>query len=57
MRKDWFVAAVVIGVVAIVIAALAMRLTADDEQSSATMRAAGVCTSLESSCRSLPAAS
>ena len=47
MRRSWFIAAVVIGVAAIVIAALAMRLTADDEsQPSATAWADSVCTSL-----------
>jgi hypothetical protein len=45
MRRNWFVAAIVIGVAAIVIAAVAMRLTADDD-SSTTAWADSVCTSL-----------
>lgn len=45
MRRNWFIAAIVVGVLAIVIAALAMRLTADDD-SSTTAWADSVCASL-----------
>lgn len=45
MRRSWLVAAIVLGLVAIVIAALAVRLTADDE-ASATAWADSVCASL-----------
>jgi len=47
VRRNWFVAAIVIGVASIAIAALLMRLTADDESSpSASAWADSVCTSL-----------
>jgi hypothetical protein len=45
-RRNWFVAAIVIGVAAIVIAALVVRLTEDDGQPSATAWADSVCSSL-----------
>jgi exonuclease VII small subunit len=47
VRRSWFIAAIVIGIVSIVVAALVMRLTEDDNgQSSATTWADSVCTSL-----------
>ena len=46
MRRNWFIAAIVIGVAAIAIAALAMRLTEDDGNPSATEWADAVCTDL-----------
>ena len=46
MRRNWFIAAIVIGIVSIVVAALVMRLTEDDNgQPSATAWADSVCTS------------
>ena len=46
MRRSWFIAAIVIGIVSIVVAALVMRLTEDDNgQPSATAWADSVCTS------------
>ena len=45
MRRNWFLAAIVIGVVAIVVAALVMRLSEDDPESTADW-ADAVCTSL-----------
>jgi hypothetical protein len=45
MRRSWFVAAIAVGLAAIVIAAVAMRLTGDDE-SSTTAWADSVCASL-----------
>ena len=45
MRRNWFIAAVVLGVAAIVIAAIAMRLS-DDGPKSAEDWADSVCTSL-----------
>lgn len=45
MRNNWLIAAIVVGVVAIVIAAVAMRLT-DDEPPSTQEWADEVCTSL-----------
>jgi type IV secretory pathway VirB10-like protein len=45
MSKNWFIAAIVVGVLAIAVAALLMRLTADDE-SSTTAWADSVCTAL-----------
>lgn len=46
MRRSWFIAAIVLGVVAIAVAALIMRLTEDDNgQPSATTWADSVCTS------------
>lgn len=45
MRRNWFIAAVVIGVLAIVVAALVMRLTEDDPETTAEW-ADSVCTSL-----------
>ena len=46
MRRNWFIAAIVIGIVSIVVAALVMRLTEDDSgQPSATAWADSVCTS------------
>ncbi len=35
MRRNWFIAAVVIGVVSIVVAAAVMRLTEDDPETTA----------------------
>jgi hypothetical protein len=47
VRRSWFIAAIVIGIVSIVVAALVMRLTEDDNgQPSATAWADSVCTSL-----------
>lgn len=47
MRRSWFIAAIVLGVVAIAVAALIMRLTEDDNgQPSATTWADSVCMSL-----------
>ncbi len=47
MRRNWFVWAIVIGVASIALAALIMRLTADDESSPTTTEWAGsVCASL-----------
>ena len=47
MRRNWFVVAVVLGIVAIVVAVVAARLTDDDEGSlDATEWAGSVCTSL-----------
>ena len=47
MRRSWFIAAIVLGVVAIAVAALAMRLTEDESSKpSATSWADSVCTSL-----------
>ena len=47
MRRSWFIAAIVTGIVSIVVAALVMRLTEDDNgQPSATAWADSVCTSL-----------
>lgn len=47
MRRNWFVWAIVVGVASIAVAALIMRLTADDESSPTTTEWAGsVCTSL-----------
>jgi hypothetical protein len=47
VRRNWFIAAIVVGVGAIVVAALVMRLTEDDTaQPSATEWADSVCTSL-----------
>jgi hypothetical protein len=46
VRRSWFIAAIVLGVVAIAVAALIMRLTEDDSgQPSATTWADSVCTS------------
>ena len=45
MRRNWFIAAVVIGVVSIVVAAAVMRLTEDDPETTADW-ADAVCTSL-----------
>ena len=45
MRRNWFIAAIVIGVLAIVIAAVVMRLTEDDPETTAEW-ADSVCTSL-----------
>ncbi|MBM2822427.1 MAG: hypothetical protein HW413_1173 [Thermoleophilia bacterium] len=47
MRRNWFIAAIVFGIVSIAVAALLMRLTEDDSgQPSATEWADSVCTSL-----------
>jgi len=47
VRRNWFIAAIVLGIVAIAVAALVMRLTEDDSaQPSATDWADSVCTSL-----------
>jgi hypothetical protein len=45
VRRNWFIAAIVIGVLAIVIAAVVMRLTEDDPESTSEW-ADSVCTSL-----------
>ena len=45
MRRNWFIAAIVIGALAIVIAAVVMRLTEDDPETTAEW-ADSVCTSL-----------
>lgn len=46
MRRNWFIAAVVIGIAAIVIAAIAMRLSDDDGPQTTEEWAGAVCTSL-----------
>ena len=46
MRRNWFIWAIVIGVASIALAALIMRLTADDGNPSATEWADAVCTDL-----------
>ena len=46
VRRTWFIAAIVLGVVSIAVAALLMRLTADDAQPSASEWADSVCTDL-----------
>jgi gas vesicle protein len=46
VRRNWFIAAVVIGVVAIVVAAVAMRLSDDDGQPTTEEWANSICTSL-----------
>ena len=47
MRRNWFIAAIVLGIASIAVAALVMRLTADDNaQPSTTEWADSVCTSL-----------
>lgn len=46
MRRNWFIAAVVIGVVAIVVAAVAMRLSDDGDQPTTEEWANSICTSL-----------
>ena len=46
MRRNWFIAAVVIGIAAIVIAAVAMRLSDDDGPETTEEWAGEVCTSL-----------
>ena len=46
MRRNWFIAAVVIGIAAIVIAAIAMRLSDDDGPQTTEEWAGEVCTSL-----------
>ena len=45
MRRNWFIAAIAIGVLAIVVAALVMRLTEDDPETTAQW-ADSVCSSL-----------
>lgn len=46
MRRNWFIAAIVIGVLAIVVAAVAMRLSDDNGQPTTEEWANSVCTSL-----------
>jgi hypothetical protein len=46
MRRNWFIAAIVIGVVAIVVAAVAMRLSDDGDQPTTEEWANSICTSL-----------
>jgi hypothetical protein len=46
VRRNWFIAAVVIGIAAIVIAAVAMRLSEDDGPQTTEEWASEVCTSL-----------
>ena len=46
MRRNWFIAAIVIGVLAVVVAALAMRLSDDDSQPTTEEWANSICTSL-----------
>jgi hypothetical protein len=46
VRRNWFIAAVVIGIAAIVIAAIAMRLSDDDGPQTTEEWASEVCTSL-----------
>ena len=47
MRRSWFIAAIVLGIASIAVAALVMRLTADDnEQPSPTAWADSVCANL-----------
>jgi hypothetical protein len=45
VRRNWFIAAIVLGVLAIVVAAIAMRLSEDDPETAAEW-ADSVCTSL-----------
>jgi hypothetical protein len=46
VKRSWFIAAIVIGIVSIAVAALIMRLTADDAQPTASEWAESVCTDL-----------
>jgi gas vesicle protein len=46
MRRNWYIAAIVLGIVAIALAALASRLKEDDGQLSPTEWAGSVCSSL-----------
>ena len=46
MRRNWFIAAIAIGVVAIVVAAVAMRLSDDNGQPTTEEWANSICTSL-----------
>jgi len=46
VRRNWFIAAVVIGIVAIVVAAIAMRVSDDDGPQTTEEWAGEVCTSL-----------
>ena len=46
MRRTWFIAAIVVGVVAIVVAAVAMRLSDDHGQPTTEEWANSICTSL-----------
>ena len=46
MRRNWFIAAIVIGVVAIVVAAVAMRLSDDNDPPTTEEWANSICTSL-----------
>ncbi len=46
VRRNWFIAAIAVGVVAIVVAAVAMRLSDDDGQPTTEEWASSVCTSL-----------
>jgi len=46
VRRNWFIAAIAVGVVAIVVAAVAMRLSDDDGQPTTEQWASSICTSL-----------
>ena len=46
MRRNWFIAAIVIGVLAVVVAAVAIRLSDDDSQPTTEEWANSICTSL-----------
>jgi hypothetical protein len=46
VRRNWFIAAIAIGVVAIVVAAITMRVSDDDGQPSTEEWASSICTSL-----------
>jgi hypothetical protein len=46
VRRNWFIAAIVIGVLAVVVAAVAMRLSDDDSQPTTAEWANSICTSL-----------
>jgi len=46
VRRNWFIAAIVVGVLAIVVAAVAMRLSDDDGQPTTEEWAGSICSSL-----------
>jgi len=46
VRRNWFIAAIVLGVIAIVVAAVAMRLSDDNSQPTTEEWANSICTSL-----------
>jgi len=53
VRRNWFIAAVVIGIAAIVVAAIAMRLSDDNGPPTTEEWAGEVCTSLSDWCDSI----